>query len=104
VSFGALLQKRDAHLCVWVFDILAQCGKDLRALPLVARRSKLDKLMGRIQTPIIRYSETLSNPHALLAACDELGCRAHRKPCCGSPKWYKGRDWSPGLYTMWTYF
>jgi bifunctional non-homologous end joining protein LigD len=70
-SFGALLQKQEAHLCVWVFDILSQYGKDVRALPLVARRAKLHKLMTRVQSNQVRCSETFQDPRRLLAACQE---------------------------------
>ena len=72
-DFSALLGKGENELCVWVFDILSQFGKDLRPLSLVARRWKLDKLMGRTASPLIRYSETFSHPTALLAACAERG-------------------------------
>jgi bifunctional non-homologous end joining protein LigD len=70
-SFGALLQKREAHLCVWVFDMLSQYGKDVRGLPLVARRAKLHKLMTRVQCNQVRCSETFQDPHRLLIACAE---------------------------------
>jgi bifunctional non-homologous end joining protein LigD len=58
-------------LCVWVFDMLSQFGNDLRKLPLSARREKLERLMTRVQNSVVRYSETFSDPHALLAACAE---------------------------------
>jgi bifunctional non-homologous end joining protein LigD len=41
-NFSALLHRGHGHLCIWVFDILAQNGKDLRELPLASRRQKLD--------------------------------------------------------------
>jgi ATP-dependent DNA ligase len=34
-DFSALLSKKGSDLCVWVFDILAQHGRDLRAFPHV---------------------------------------------------------------------
>jgi bifunctional non-homologous end joining protein LigD len=70
-DFSALLRKRHTDLCVWVFDILSQFGKDLRPLPLIARRSKLDKLIDRVKNPIIRCSETFSDPLVLLAVCEQ---------------------------------
>lgn len=68
-DFNSLLMKRHGYLCVWVFDILSQFGKDLRHLPLVGRHHKLDRLMERIECPVIRQSRTFLDPHALLRAC-----------------------------------
>ena len=68
-NFGALLQRRYTHICVWVFDIMFQHGKDLRPLPLFDRRRKLDALMSRVRCDAIRHSEAFADPHQLLAAC-----------------------------------
>jgi bifunctional non-homologous end joining protein LigD len=70
-NFSALLHRRYGHLCIWVFDILAQNGKDLRELPLASRRQKLDALMARVRSHVIRYSEPFSDPLRLLAVCAE---------------------------------
>jgi bifunctional non-homologous end joining protein LigD len=68
-DFTSLLMKRDGDLCVWVFDILSQFGKDLRHLHLLERRSKLAKFMDRFDSPVIRQSKTFLNPYVLLKAC-----------------------------------
>ena len=70
-SFSALLRGRHEHLCIWVFDILSQNGKDLRELPLASRRGKLDALMARVRSDTIRYSEPFPDPIRLLEACAE---------------------------------
>jgi len=70
-DFAGLLHKRDVPLCVWVFDILADNGKDLRTLKLSARRQKLNKLMARVDAPTIRCSQVFFDSHALLKACSE---------------------------------
>ena len=70
-NFSARLRRSDLPLCVWVFDILSQHGKDLRALPLMVRRRKLETLMARVQNPVIRLSETFTDPHALLVECSK---------------------------------
>ena len=49
-----------ARVCVWVYDILAQNGKDLLTLNLSARRQKLNKLMARIKAPSIQCSQVSS--------------------------------------------
>ncbi len=57
---------------MWVFDILSLRGEDLRPLPLVTRRYKLDRVMGSCGSPLIQYSETFSDPYRLLAACSKF--------------------------------
>lgn len=72
-AFGALLRARlDSPVCIWVFDMLSYRGKDVRALHWVARRYKLDQLLGRSGSPLIRDSETFSDPHSLLFACEKF--------------------------------
>ena len=68
-DFGSLLHKRDLPLCIWVFDIIAYNGKDLRSLKLSARRQKLNKLMARVRTPAIQCSQIFFNAQALLKVC-----------------------------------
>jgi bifunctional non-homologous end joining protein LigD len=71
VDFEALLHRKDAHLCIWVFDILLLNGRDLRPLPLEDRREKLDKLMARVPSGVIRRSELFPDAQQLLSACEE---------------------------------
>jgi len=48
-DFGALLIPRlDSDVCVWVFDILSLRGQDLRPLPFITRRYKLDALWAAV--------------------------------------------------------
>jgi ATP-dependent DNA ligase len=72
-DFDALLRKRTDSLCVWVFDILFHNGKDLRLLTYVERRTRLETLLLRAKSPIIRYSETFADPIPLLSACQSHG-------------------------------
>ena len=72
-DFSSLLNRRHHSLCVWVFDILALNGKDLRPLPLWQRRRKLDLLMKRVTSPAIQYSELFDDPESLLKACETHG-------------------------------
>jgi bifunctional non-homologous end joining protein LigD len=72
-DFGPLLRARLAgDVCVWVFDILSLRGTDLRPLSLIARRYKLDRVMGSNGSPLIQYSETFSEPQPLLSACSKF--------------------------------
>jgi bifunctional non-homologous end joining protein LigD len=70
-DFSALLHRQDTQLCVWVFDILAQNGKDVRSLTLRQRRAKLDKLMARTDIATVKYSETFDDPNVLFKACTD---------------------------------
>ena len=67
-----LIPRLDSDVCVWVFDILSLRGQDLRPLPLVTRRYKLDRVMGSCGSPLIQYSEFFSDPYRLLAACGKF--------------------------------
>jgi bifunctional non-homologous end joining protein LigD len=70
-DFRGLLFKREVPLCIWVFDILALNGKDVRDLKLSARRQKLNKLMARVRSPHIQCSQVFFDAHALLKVCGE---------------------------------
>lgn len=68
-DFSSLLMKRGSDLCVWVFDVLSHNGKVLRQLRLLERRNKLDQLMHRVSSPVIRQSKTFLDPYVHLKAC-----------------------------------
>jgi bifunctional non-homologous end joining protein LigD len=70
-DFRGLLHKRDVPLCIWVFDILALNGKNLRTLNLSARRQKLNKIIARVSSPHVQCSQVFFDAHALLKACGE---------------------------------
>jgi bifunctional non-homologous end joining protein LigD len=57
-------------LCVWCFDLLQHNSRDLRALPLVARKTKLGELLARTHGDWLRYSDVFTDAKKLLAACD----------------------------------
>lgn len=44
------------ELIYWVFDLLSVDGKDLRHLPLIARKERLEKLLTKLDHPQIRFS------------------------------------------------
>jgi bifunctional non-homologous end joining protein LigD len=59
--------------CVYCFDLLELNGRDLRELPLVQRRAKLQALLGRAKCNLIRFSQSFPNAGVLLAECVRLG-------------------------------
>ena len=71
-DFSALLSRKGEDLCVWAFDLLSQYGRSLRPLDLRIRREKLQKLIARVDTPRLRFSEPFADPHALLKVCADL--------------------------------
>jgi len=60
-------------LCVWCFDLMALNGDELRPLPFVARKQKLEALLRRHDHPYVRYSEPFKNGEQLLAECRKRG-------------------------------
>jgi bifunctional non-homologous end joining protein LigD len=63
----------DAHRFVWIFDVLALEGEDLRPRPLIERKNRLEQLFAGLSSPHLGYSESFSDPIALLKAADRLG-------------------------------
>jgi hypothetical protein len=56
-----VIPRLDSDLCVWVFDILSLRGQDVRPLPFVTRRDRLDRVMRSCGSPLIQYSEFFSD-------------------------------------------
>ena len=48
-------------------------GRDLRELPLLERKARLEKLIGAANADCLRYSEGFDDGLKLLAAADRLG-------------------------------
>ena len=61
------------NLCVWCFDLMELNGEDLRSLPLIARKQKLEMLLRRHDHPYVRYSEAYKNAEQCLAECRVRG-------------------------------
>ena len=57
----------------WAFVLLEQDGKDLRELPLTARKGCLNKLMVRSKDPALGLVPSFDDGEALLIACMESG-------------------------------
>lgn len=49
--------KRDANVVYFAFDLLAEGSQDLTALPLEARKARLQKLVARAKSRVIRFSD-----------------------------------------------
>ena len=98
-DFSALLRRKTDGLCAWVFDILSQSGKDQRLKPLLARRAKLKTLMDRVDSQVIRYSETFADPLPLLTACAarDMDFEAHRPTLPIRPEQRLAEDEMPAM-------
>jgi bifunctional non-homologous end joining protein LigD len=72
-DFLALLHGRHVPTCVYCFDLLELNGRDLREQPLVQRRARLQALLVRADSKLIRYSEAFPDAGVLLAECVRLG-------------------------------
>jgi bifunctional non-homologous end joining protein LigD len=60
-------------LCVWAFDLLHLNGRDLRELPLIERKARLERLIMAADTAWLHYSESFDDGLELLKAADRLG-------------------------------
>ena len=74
-DFHALHGRRASpeHICCWAFDLLNLNGADLRQLPLIARRTELEKRLSRHTAGFIMYSQTFNDAEKLLAECEKRG-------------------------------
>jgi bifunctional non-homologous end joining protein LigD len=73
-AFGPLLSARlDSPVCIWVFDVLSYRGKDVRHLPWIGRRYKLDRIMDRSASPLIQNCQQFDLPETLLVECTRRG-------------------------------
>ena len=72
-NFCALhFRRRDRDLCVWAFDLLQHNGRDLRELPLLERKARLEKLILAANANWLRYSESFDDGLELLKAADRM--------------------------------
>jgi bifunctional non-homologous end joining protein LigD len=63
----------DRGLYVWAFDLLHHNGRDLRELPLLEAKARLEKLIVAANTGWLYYFESFDDGLELLAAADRLG-------------------------------
>jgi bifunctional non-homologous end joining protein LigD len=64
--------RHDRRLCVWAFNLLHHHGCDLRDLPLIERKARLEKLILAVNANWLRYSESFDDGLELLKAADRM--------------------------------
>jgi len=64
---------KEDQIVVHCFDLLAVGGKDLRSLPLLARKEKLAELLAQSNSEVLLYSDLFTDAKRLLAACEQDG-------------------------------
>jgi bifunctional non-homologous end joining protein LigD len=83
----------DDQIVVHCFDLLALNGKDLRSLPLLARKEKLADLLAQTNSDVLFYSDLFTDSKRLLAACEQDGLAGIVSKHADSP-YRSGRgDW-----------
>jgi bifunctional non-homologous end joining protein LigD len=65
--------RHDRGLCVWAFGLLHHNGRDLRELPLLERKARLEKLILGANANWLLYSQGFDDGLRLLAQADRLG-------------------------------
>src|SRR5262249_37314032 len=72
-DFYRLHFHRHKHgLCVCAFDLLHHNGRDLRELPLIERKARLERLILAVNANWLRFSESFDDGVALLKAADRM--------------------------------
>jgi bifunctional non-homologous end joining protein LigD len=64
--------RHDHGLGVWAFDLLHHNGRDLRELPLIERKARLEKLILVANANWLHYSECFDGGLELLKAADYM--------------------------------
>jgi bifunctional non-homologous end joining protein LigD len=74
-ALQAALRSQPTRLIFYAFDLLHLDGKDLRDIPLVERRAKLQTLLGSLESPLQFSEEFIGDADAFFRACaaHELG-------------------------------
>ena len=67
------VDRRQHELAVYAFDVLHLDGEDLRRLPLVERRSRLERLLRRARMPCLHLVEAFDDGQALLEVAERHG-------------------------------
>ena len=69
--YGLLAGKQTRNVRLWAFDLLEREGKDLRDLPLVERKAKLEKLLQRAGPAGVGFVASFDDGDALMLGCME---------------------------------
>ena len=84
-DFRASMEGTAGELCAWCFDLLEINGKGLRRRALIERKAMLRHLLNKADDHVLRFSETFSNPVALLAAANKAGLEGIVSKLCTQP-------------------
>ena len=68
----AVASSRHHELVFFAFDLLHRDGQDLRPLPLIERRRRLARLIGRSEIPCLHLVEAFDDGAKLLAAAERM--------------------------------
>ncbi len=76
-DFGTLhrlmSRRREDGLVAWAFDMMMLDGRDIRALPYVERKAKLDQIVQRSRIASLYHSEPFDDGERLLVECERRG-------------------------------
>ena len=99
-DFHALRSQRRGHETVlFAFDLIEHDGEDLRDLPLIERKRRLKKLLGRAKRRSIQFVEHLTEddgPTVFRHVWNWKGSQAGRRALPKRAIEYLGKDEGPG--------
>ena len=101
-NFYGVRSADDGDLVFFAFDLLHRDGKDLRPLPLIERRRRLVRLVGRSDIPCPHLVETFEDGAALLRAAERHGLEGVVSKRRDTP-YHSGanRDWVKAKTAAW---
>ena len=88
-------------LFAWCFDLLELNGTDLRPLPLIVRKLKLQTLLRKYDHACLQYSDSFDNPDGLLRECTKRGLEGIVSKKKNAPYRVKGCDWIKVKCAQW---
>jgi bifunctional non-homologous end joining protein LigD len=89
-------------MMLWLFDLLALNGRDLREQPLYKRQTRLRALVRDLDCPAVLASESFDDGAALMRAAEEHGLEGMVSKRRDSP--YRSspcRDWRKAKTSAW---
>jgi bifunctional non-homologous end joining protein LigD len=102
IDFYGLTGKQSRDVSLWAFDLLKLDGKDLRDLPLVERKARLEMLLKLSKSGSVHFVPSVDDGQALMLACMEQSLEGVVSKRRDSPnRSGRGPTWVKSKTPMW---